>query len=616
MWNLTRRHPDDEALVAHLDGELAGRAGRKLEEHLRSCWHCRSRLAGFEEQIRALALARASRAFPGEVHRRASFERFQDRFHALISEAALDVPDTTATPVATPPRWPLRAIWSVAAALPLLLATLWFQQPVAPPPNPPAELAAVRQVELALLDAPQPLHQVLRVEMAANLPAARAMVSRLEVWSDRSSQRYSSRWENEAGEVRCALWRPASGQEHSYFRETRQNASYQTLFLAGLEETTLEDFERGFLRWIDSNRWRPVSLSAEMAHLESLDGVSLQMRRTVVNGRPTIELTARRSAPRGATQAVLLVDAATHRPHSLTLRYGSHSLRLVNDLMETISPALLPAMAFQPAVPQRFIPTRGTGVARLPALRDLDSSEVQALYALHQAGACLGEPVQVSRQPSGRIVVSGQVSTLGRRRALERELASIPYLAVELRSPEESAGDPARPVAHSLEIRAGGSAMADRLGQVRASEVSDRAVTSAQAAMLEAWALRRLAEWAEPEKMERLSPEARRLVGLMGRTHAETLRREIQEQHAVLRPILGGSDPGSAVLLPPDWQTTSLRVFGSVEQSERLTLTLFARPGSSPRQTDEAVRALWDAVSRAGREIEALDARLAAAFSK
>lgn len=612
MWNLTRRHPDDETLVAHLDGELSGRAERKLDEHLKSCWRCRARLAGFEERIYALAAARANRVFPGPLHAEASYRKFQDRLQVLLSEAAPDGPVGAATPAATPPRWPLRAIGSVAGAAAALACALWIGRPPAPRFDPPAELAAARQFERILFESPQPLHQVVRVEIGLNAPAARPRVSRLEVWSDHASSRFSFGWETEAGEVRCALWRPTSGQERTYFREARQEASSHLRFLAGLDGSSVEEFERAFLRWIDANRWRPVSLGAEWAHFESLEGVSLKVRRVVAEGRAAIEFAASRPAAQGARRAVLTVDAATHRPLSLTIEYRSHTIRLVNERLETAPPGALPSRAFRPSLPPG-VAARETPVPRPPAVEELDASEVQALYALHEAGACLGDPVEIVRRPSGRILVRGQVANLTRRRALERELAALPYLIVSLRSPED--GVQPGQVTRSLEVRSGASAMAERLGQVQASELSDRAVTAAQAALLEAWALRRLAEWAQPEKMERLDAESRRLVGLMGREHALALHHEIEEQRSALRPVLAGEETiASGAPLALDWQTATLRVFGDVERSERLTLTLFARPGFSSQHTDEAAQALWDAMSRAERNTRVLDVRLAAAF--
>jgi anti-sigma factor RsiW len=56
MW--TKRlteHPNDEMLLAYLDGEVSAAGMRTIRNHLRSCWKCRSILADLESQAEAVS---------------------------------------------------------------------------------------------------------------------------------------------------------------------------------------------------------------------------------------------------------------------------------------------------------------------------------------------------------------------------------------------------------------------------------------------------------------------------------------------------------------------------------------------------------------------------------
>jgi anti-sigma factor RsiW len=46
--SLLSEHPNDEALLAYLDGELSRARTRSIRNHLKSCWKCRFVLADLE----------------------------------------------------------------------------------------------------------------------------------------------------------------------------------------------------------------------------------------------------------------------------------------------------------------------------------------------------------------------------------------------------------------------------------------------------------------------------------------------------------------------------------------------------------------------------------------
>jgi len=53
--SLLSEHPNDEALLAYLDGELSKARTRSIRNHLKSCWKCRFVLADLESQAQTIS---------------------------------------------------------------------------------------------------------------------------------------------------------------------------------------------------------------------------------------------------------------------------------------------------------------------------------------------------------------------------------------------------------------------------------------------------------------------------------------------------------------------------------------------------------------------------------
>ena len=101
----TSEHPNEEDLLAYLDGELSNSRIRTVCDHLKSCWKCRSVLADMESQAEAVSrllsaqldsdLDRSIRAKERFLHWRESFEKqrhflFRER-HCIVFTEALQV---------------------------------------------------------------------------------------------------------------------------------------------------------------------------------------------------------------------------------------------------------------------------------------------------------------------------------------------------------------------------------------------------------------------------------------------------------------------------------------------------------------------------------------------
>jgi anti-sigma factor RsiW len=88
--SLLSEHPNDEALLDYLDGELSRARTRAIRNHLTSCWKCRFVLADLESQAQTVSrllsakldydIDRSVKAKEKFFRRRASFEKRQKLF--------------------------------------------------------------------------------------------------------------------------------------------------------------------------------------------------------------------------------------------------------------------------------------------------------------------------------------------------------------------------------------------------------------------------------------------------------------------------------------------------------------------------------------------------------
>jgi anti-sigma factor RsiW len=80
-----REHPNDEMLLAYLDGEMPNRRMRETRSHLKICWQCRSALSQLESQAEAISqLLSATSKFDSDRSARAKekFLRWRTAFES------------------------------------------------------------------------------------------------------------------------------------------------------------------------------------------------------------------------------------------------------------------------------------------------------------------------------------------------------------------------------------------------------------------------------------------------------------------------------------------------------------------------------------------------------
>jgi hypothetical protein len=231
------------------------------------------------------------------------------------------------------------------------------------------------------------------------------------------------------------------------------------------------------------------------------------------------------------------------------------------------------------APPRRVVPSQ-------PAASSSGSSasiseELQVLAALHEIGADLGDPVEITRS-GGRVLVSGVGVPSRRRNEIQKALEGIPGVAVEFAEPgaasvpqDGAAPRPAQeaplaPLQLQMQQHLGGRANFERFG----SQMLDWS----DAAMARVYALRSLAQRYPAEVEKTMSGPDRAVLADLARAHAAALATRVNDLQVALAPVLTslGGEParGRPAINGEAWQAMAERMFRSARRVELLLSTL------------------------------------------
>ena len=238
--------------------------------------------------------------------------------------------------------------------------------------------------------------------------------------------------------------------------------------------------------------------------------------------------------------------------------------------------------------------------------------ELQVVAALHQVGADLGDPVEVTRTPDG-IVVSGIGVASGRQQQIRAALDPLPHVTVRFSEPEavpETAAPPdsidAAPTAASRQFQASLERAVG--GRAETERFTSQLLDLNEAAMSRAYALRRLAQRFPAEVEAALGAEDRRLLLRLAGEHAAALTQSESAIEQALIPVLsslGGTASASPSPATGDrvWQHATEDLFQSARRVETLLgsmLDVSQRNGSNLDLPSRLLTAL--AQLRAGLE--------------
>jgi hypothetical protein len=678
--------------MAYLSDDLSGEEHARVEGHLALCSPCNQRylaLCSKMQQVRDV-LSEGSILGPQQV------EQARQRFFARYAEwefgnEAERAPGFTA----------LSRRWNAAAPLPLAIAAgivcaaalaawLFYRAPQIQAQEVLAQ--TLRQDNLGGREGP--VHQEFEIEIRQVKPAPERRSGILSVWYDARGERFAGRWERDDGQLQYAIWRPERDREFVYNAALGTSAvarvpqTGQTITLGELsfEEASLEQLEDGFLEWLANRRWEPISIASDVNLFQRRDGVQMEVELLQSDAGRCYRITARRPAGWGVIELVAEVDAATYRPSIEMLRLVT-TLRVVElrlrarrahwPVQGNVEKAVFwPSVRIEgemevsdlrrPTGPRQKSSVAGAASPH-PTVEQLDLLEMRARYALHQAGACLGEPVRVERIGGRLVQVEGLVESAGRKNELLARLAGLspsPFVGIEINTVEEAlqktgapagSGSPGQTDDGSgpgerLEVIATGSPIREALeGYLResqapavsqdpsrnpadlqelAAQFSRQVISASLANMTEAWALRRLAERYGAPGSASLSTEASALLrrmladhvsGLIARTggiqkQVRPLLATLVAEHGVNAPPAGVDDSSNLAGME-HWAAQSRRVFEEIESAEGVTSTLFADSGyangarrdSSP---ERAAAALLQALPRLENRLRSLEQSL------
>jgi Predicted transmembrane transcriptional regulator (anti-sigma factor) len=524
-------HCSDEDLVAYLDGELPRLRRRRTERHLQSCWQCRTQLAAIEQQIQQLTKEIEDWSFPGPAWIVEGKRRLNSRIREFEARTA------SAQTIRPKQRRAAQWLWPAAAAATIagVIIAVW---PVSrtKKTSVTASAAITRAVAVEKDLYTKPLQQIFEVEIEELRPARKVRSGRLEVWTDHSKGRFASRWIVENGVLKHAIWKPGPGTSDFLYSPAVSKVpvpwtspSDQPLPLGSLAEYGLDpaQVERAFLRWLESGAGRAISFTSDLAVWSHQDGTILKAERIrQENGPPEIRVTAQRTTRRLTAVLRIDFDSASYRPRLQTLRFETpeHAIefRLAAKQMRLISSTELKANLFSPekrlfldpAVPiLPPAPKESAGSVDLPKTPAGLSSDgafdaLEAHYVLHQAGACLGEPVKIEEQRDGV-----RVQSLGQGPWRESFTSTAGIRAV---------------LSAFAELRDAPPPMSDL------NEGSDAGFDTTKA-LRHAWALARLARRFPASTTENMPPESWRLLEIMVRDHVTSIDVDLQPLHPSLQ---------------------------------------------------------------------------------
>jgi hypothetical protein len=553
------RHLEDDDLLRYLDGELPRRKARLVRQHLEACWQCRTELASLETTVADCVEYRKhvlGACLPAPPQPWKDLSREFDRigeFDQIDAELAGESPVARLIKAGrlvnflTPRALKPPAKWAAACAAIVVVAALAFYQLRQ---TPSVQAAALLKRAVAVSESrphtlrrvriTTPTRQITRVIGVGRGPSNEAELAAMfreakYNFEDPLSARSYMDWRDHL----------AAKQDSVNTIPSRQPGELPAGELPanhGMYEikTTTDD---GSLV--------AATLKLRMTDYEPLEG------RFEFRNRDWVEMTE-------------LVDQQTLPASRIAGTTGGTPRQ----------PGVPPAFIANPAGANR--PTGMNPAGMNPAGTNPAgmSQELQVVEALHQVGADLGDPVEISRE-GRQLLVSGTGILPKRQAQLHAVLDPLPNVVVHFTDPafpasnppvqsepaptRDAAGPDNRQLQARIEVRLGGRPQFERF--------SGQLLDWTDSAMARAYALLRLAQEFPAEAERQMTTADRRLLHNLGREHLAVFARETARIETTLTPILTGlgAAPVKAEAHPAAaWQTAADELLTAARQVESL----------------------------------------------
>lgn len=629
--------PDESELLAFLDEELSPQRQAEIRQQLAADWELRANLAKLERRVEQFVDATAaSQEADDQLPLDDWWRDFSQRLVTSAERPVWQARVTTAWQSLfttlldwMPAEFRLRLMIGATACLLVLVALglVW------------------RQVEQPV-SAQEFLQRTTQAETASLRRVGEPVVYR-KIQIKRSGTTESVQWEswNDAGRKQFRQ-RVADRQG---LRFLRANEPSPPALIAELEQI------------LRSNRFDPQHPLSPAAFAEWRKAIQAKAE-TVAEQDHELKLTTIVNPPYDLnviTEAALVVRRSDWHAVALHLKVqGKNEMRefalselayevlplqaltVFAEMPPILTPTRLPATAPKDS-PAGVAATSPTSAIALPNLAALQAAEVEAMYALHQAQADLGEQLEVIREGGRQVVVRGLVQTATRKEELLQSLHRIPLVSPQIQTIEEAvrqAQRPAKPSANSetttatndsvvtstptapvvnpfqqklTEHLGGRTGMSDAEREEVNRQVSqfyNAVEADASAALAEARALRRLQDRFASQPSTEFDTTSRQRLEEMQRNHLERLRQRTRTLQARLRPLLitlAGEAPAAAQAVEPTRQAQTLAVFRSIEQASRLTDQLIT--GNAAASLSQTARSLLTELARLDAVLTALE---------
>ncbi|MCI0719647.1 MAG: zf-HC2 domain-containing protein [Acidobacteria bacterium] len=685
-------HPAEEELFCYVDGELTAQATAKIRAHLEACWSCRVRTEKTQDDIASFIHLLNSALAPGlnPMPPPHGWRGFAAKVNRVMDET--DHPSALAGCFASlrkaflAPSLPFRLASAVLlGCLILFWVVARFNQVTPVSANQLLEQATEAQLREVRSVSQPVVYQKLRVRRIEAVPRQDDSLT-WEIWNNPSGEgRVRQRVKDSQGQRFIDLPQGSAGAEagsHSpgQLQSKKANVALERQPESSALPPLLQVLEQVFRA--NHMDWRaPLSPAAYAAWRRSVRGKDEEVVETKLpDGNRALALTTTAAGPLpvdAIVKAELVVRAQDWHPVQQSLRVqgenGPRDYELVETQFQVIAlnslpPSIFPDVNF-PQAPLPLPQSPRAPTIATPTAEELMTAEMEAQFALHRLQACRLDPIEVAQDPTGAVEVRGLVRTSERKEELQAALHTVPLLRLKLQTMEEAARaagslqegrlaseDPSEKekqrfttqeggVERSTEVGVTAIPIQDRLkryfsepprvaypGQIQEKihDLSNQAFTLSQAALSEAWALRRLAESYPAEKIAPLRPASRWLLETMVRDHLTALRTKITQSHLLLEPVLfsligesgGTASNGSATesanlsgLEDLPWTAIFRQLFHSVELADRLTLGLFLGVDLAPGQAEQAMRDLLASFPRLKGEFQSLEEQMARELS-
>ncbi len=589
------RHLTDEAILLLLDGELSARNAARAQEHILSCWSCRSRRDEVGQGIAGLVEFHNTMAAPYLPPPKDARAIFLARLDELAgarrpaSQLAQWFRDAT-----RPFRWKQisRPYWIMSAlfAAGICIFSYLLRNPPVVSAQTLLNLTAASE-QRSLQAATDPV-----VVQKIRINIGNTSVTRV-VYRDVEHQRTRVRTD-------------ASGSK----KAQRKLADLRT----SIDWESLLDVNMHL-------RWR----AAQSA-----------VRETVIR-RPG-EFTLKTISPTGLiTEADLTVRSVDFHAIEEDLNLQDHSRIEIAELSYDVVPfASVPTSIFGAPIQEtvRHLPAASALSASLPSAKELTETEIKAESVLHGLGADLGEQISIETPKTHRVLIEGVVEDEARKQTLVAALRHVPNVQLEIRTiadaAKESRSAPSTTPSVSSpqsSIKAAPPLLEGRLTALfpdtdqRIAYVN-QTLSLAQMASARAWALNRLASRYPAPAVSMLDGDARQQLRVLLTDHVSALRQDVASLQNQLGAILSraSNTPAANTALteplptapPPkeasnDWRVEAHRIHSSIETVHESITALLTNSQPNERNDPETIEInLRTSLTQLQTDLQSFDEKL------